>query len=192
MWPYAFEGLYQHNRSGTLDSSSGYESANNDTSIVETYAVTHARSEHYRCTKRRMLSCTQREEANRRERHRMEIINQAYEDLRNVLPSKKGRKRLKMSRMDTVDGAIQYIHALLETLQAVGDAAENQLMPNPENGEDFHQRIVEYFIELCKNKTGKDIRKDYRAVQKLRHEVKKVKRTLSSQHQVKIEIESFR
>ncbi|CAF3461773.1 unnamed protein product [Rotaria socialis] len=58
-------------------------------------------------------------------------------------------------------------------------------------GEDFHQRIVEYFIELCKNKTGKDIRKDYRAVQKLRHEVKKVKRTLSSQHQVKIEIESF-
>ncbi|CAF3336349.1 unnamed protein product [Rotaria socialis] len=117
MWPYAFEGLYQHNRSGTLDSSSGYESANNDTSIVETYAVTHARSEHYRCTKRRMLSCTQREEANRRERHRMEIINQAYEDLRNVLPSKKGRKRQKMSRMDTVDGAIQYIHALLETLQ---------------------------------------------------------------------------
>ncbi|CAF4424765.1 unnamed protein product, partial [Rotaria socialis] len=132
MWPYAFEGLYQHNRSGTLDSSSGYESANNDTSIVETYAVTHARSEHYRYTKRRMLSCTQREEANRRERHRMEIINQAYEDLRNVLPSKKGRKRQKMSRMDTVDGAIQYIHTLLETLQAVGDAAENQLMSNSE------------------------------------------------------------
>jgi hypothetical protein len=46
----------------------------------------------------------------------MEIINDAYEDLRNVLPFKKGRKRQKMSRMDTVDGAIRYIHTLLQTL----------------------------------------------------------------------------
>jgi len=46
----------------------------------------------------------------------MDIINQAYERLRNVLPFKKGRKRLKMSRMDTVDGAIKYIQTLLEIL----------------------------------------------------------------------------
>jgi hypothetical protein len=46
----------------------------------------------------------------------MEIINQAYERLRNVLPLKKGRKRQKMSRMDTVDGAIRYIQSLLEIL----------------------------------------------------------------------------
>lgn len=63
-----------------------------------------------------MLSRCQRHEANRRERQRMEIINDAYEQLRNVLPFKKGRKRQKMSRMDTVDGAIRYIHTLLETL----------------------------------------------------------------------------
>ena len=66
--------------------------------------------------KRRVLSRPQRQEANRRERHRMEIINRAYEDLRNVLPFKKGRKRQRMSRMDTVDGAIEYIESLLKTL----------------------------------------------------------------------------
>ena len=58
-------------------------------------------------------------------------------------------------------------------------------------GEDFDQRVMEHFIKLFKKKTGKDIRKDNRAVQKLRREVEKAKRTLSSQHQTKIEIESF-
>merc|ERR1711872_326175 len=38
---------------------------------------------------------------------------------------------------------------------------------------------------------GKDLRKDVRAVQKLRREVEKAKRALSSQHQVKLEIESL-
>ncbi len=58
-------------------------------------------------------------------------------------------------------------------------------------GKDFDQRVMEYFIELFKNKTGKDVRKDNRAVQKLRHEIEKVKQILSSQDQAKIEIESF-
>lgn len=58
-------------------------------------------------------------------------------------------------------------------------------------GEDFDQRVMEHFIKLFKKKTGKDARKDNRAVQKLRREVEKAKRTLSSQHQTKIEIESF-
>lgn len=58
-------------------------------------------------------------------------------------------------------------------------------------GEDFDQRVMEYFIKLHKKKTGKDIRKDNRAVQKLRREVEKGKRALSTQHQVRIEIESF-
>ncbi|UJR23139.1 hypothetical protein I4U23_026158 [Adineta vaga] len=58
-------------------------------------------------------------------------------------------------------------------------------------GEDFDQRVMEHFIKLFKKKTGKDVRKDLRAVQKLRREVEKAKRTLSSQHQTKIEIESF-
>jgi len=58
-------------------------------------------------------------------------------------------------------------------------------------GEDFDQRVMEYFIKLYKKKTGKDIRKDNRAVQKLRREVEKAKRALSAQHQVKVEVESL-
>ncbi|CAF1266863.1 unnamed protein product [Adineta steineri] len=58
-------------------------------------------------------------------------------------------------------------------------------------GEDFDQRVIDYFIKLFKKKTGKDVRQDKRAVQKLRREVEKAKRVLSSQHQTKIEIESF-
>lgn len=46
-------------------------------------------------------------------------------------------------------------------------------------------------MKLYKKKKGKDIRKDNRAVQKLRREVEKAKRALSSQHQTKIEIESL-
>nr|ANA96232.1 heat shock protein [Tyrophagus putrescentiae] len=58
-------------------------------------------------------------------------------------------------------------------------------------GEDFDQRVMEHFIKLYKKKTGKDIRSDNRAVQKLRREVEKAKRTLSSAHQARIEIESL-
>jgi chaperone protein DnaK len=58
-------------------------------------------------------------------------------------------------------------------------------------GEDFDQRVMDHFIKLYKKKKGKDLRKDNRAVQKLRREVEKAKRALSSAHQVKIEVESL-
>merc|ERR1712147_37047 len=58
-------------------------------------------------------------------------------------------------------------------------------------GEDFDQRVVEHFIKLYKKKKGKDIRKDNRALQKLRRGVEKAKRSLSSAFQVSVEIESF-
>merc|ERR1711936_393388 len=58
-------------------------------------------------------------------------------------------------------------------------------------GEDFDQRVMEHFIKLYKKKKGKDIRKDNRALQKLRREVEKAKRSLSSGFQVNVEIESF-
>merc|ERR1712076_344576 len=58
-------------------------------------------------------------------------------------------------------------------------------------GEDFDQRVMEYFMKLYKKKTGKDVRKNDRTVQKLRREVEKAKRALSSAHQAKVEIESF-
>lgn len=58
-------------------------------------------------------------------------------------------------------------------------------------GEDFDQRVMDYFVKLYKKKAGKNIKGDNRAIQKLRREVEKAKRTLSSQHQTRIEIESF-
>ncbi|KAL4324958.1 hypothetical protein GQ457_11G024810 [Hibiscus cannabinus] len=58
-------------------------------------------------------------------------------------------------------------------------------------GEDFDQRIMEYFIKLIKKKHGKDISKDKRAIGKLRREAERAKRALSSQHQVRVEIESL-
>jgi len=58
-------------------------------------------------------------------------------------------------------------------------------------GEDFDQRVMEHFIKLYKKKKGKDLRKDARAVQKLRREVEKAKRALSAAHQVRVEVESL-
>merc|ERR1712038_1843650 len=58
-------------------------------------------------------------------------------------------------------------------------------------GEDFDQRVMEHFMKLIKKKTGKDIRNDNRATQKLRREVEKAKRALSSAHQTRLEIESL-
>ncbi|KAF4353228.1 hypothetical protein F8388_014696 [Cannabis sativa] len=58
-------------------------------------------------------------------------------------------------------------------------------------GEDFDQRIMEYFIKLIKKKHGKDISKDNRALGKLRREAERAKRALSSQHQIRVEIESL-
>jgi len=58
-------------------------------------------------------------------------------------------------------------------------------------GEDFDQRVMEHFIKLYKKKKGKDLRKDARAVQKLRREVEKAKRSLSAAHQVRVEVESL-
>nr|Q24798.1 RecName: Full=Endoplasmic reticulum chaperone BiP; AltName: Full=78 kDa glucose-regulated protein homolog; Short=GRP-78 homolog; AltName: Full=Binding-immunoglobulin protein homolog; Short=BiP; Flags: Precursor [Echinococcus granulosus]AAC37259.1 glucose regulated protein [Echinococcus granulosus] len=58
-------------------------------------------------------------------------------------------------------------------------------------GEDFDQRLIDYFVKLYKKKEGKDITKDDRAVQKLRREVEKAKRTLSTEHSTMIEIDNL-
>ena len=58
-------------------------------------------------------------------------------------------------------------------------------------GEDFDQRVMQYFIKMLKKKKKVDLRKDKRGLQKLRKEVERVKRALSSQHSAKVEIESL-
>lgn len=58
-------------------------------------------------------------------------------------------------------------------------------------GEDFDQRVMDYYIGVVKQRYGKDIRKDKKGLQKLRKEVERAKRALSSQHQVKVEVEGL-
>ena len=58
-------------------------------------------------------------------------------------------------------------------------------------GEDFDQRVMTYLIKAIKKKEGVDISDDKGAIQKLRREVERVKRALSSQHQARVEIESL-
>jgi heat shock protein 5 len=58
-------------------------------------------------------------------------------------------------------------------------------------GEDFDHRVMEHFFKIWKKKTGLDAQKDKKSTQKLRREVERAKKVLSSQTQVRIEIESF-
>ena len=58
-------------------------------------------------------------------------------------------------------------------------------------GEDFDQRVMDYFIKLIQKKYNKDISNDKRAIQKLKREVEKGKRALSNVHEVKVEIEDL-
>jgi len=58
-------------------------------------------------------------------------------------------------------------------------------------GEDFDQRIMEYFTKLIKRKHQKDVTGDVKAMAKLRREAERAKRSLSNQHQVRIEIEAL-
>ncbi|KAL6607976.1 hypothetical protein ACP70R_041039 [Stipagrostis hirtigluma subsp. patula] len=58
-------------------------------------------------------------------------------------------------------------------------------------GEDFDQRVMDYFIKLIKRKHGRDISGDARALGKLRRECERAKRALSNQHQVRVEIEAL-
>ncbi|KAH9755271.1 Heat shock 70 kDa protein BIP3 [Citrus sinensis] len=58
-------------------------------------------------------------------------------------------------------------------------------------GEDFDHRVMDYFIKLIKKKYSKDVRKDNKALGKLRKECERAKRALSGQQQVRVEIESL-
>jgi len=58
-------------------------------------------------------------------------------------------------------------------------------------GEDFDQRVMQYFIKMMKRKSDIDITSDKKALQKLRKEVERVKRALSSQQQARLEIEDL-
>ncbi|KAL9618273.1 MAG: hypothetical protein Q9160_006984 [Pyrenula sp. 1 TL-2023] len=58
-------------------------------------------------------------------------------------------------------------------------------------GEDFDQRVIQHFVKLYNKKNSVDITKDLKTMGKLKREVEKAKRTLSSQMSTRIEIEAF-
>ena len=77
----------------------------------------------------------------------------------------------------TIDGGV---------FEVVSTAGDTHL-----GGEDFDHRVMDYFIKLIKKKYDKDVSKDARALQKLRREAERAKRALSSQHQVRVEVEAL-
>ena len=95
---------------------------------------------------------------------------------RNVLVFDLGGGTFDVSLLSITDG-------VFEVLSTNGDTHLG--------GEDFDQRVMEHFIKMIKKKSGRDIRSDARAMQKLRREVEKAKRALSSAQQTRIEIESL-
>ena len=58
-------------------------------------------------------------------------------------------------------------------------------------GEDFDNRVIQHLLKVFKRKHGSDPSKDKKAIQKLRREVERAKRALSTQHQVRVEIEGL-
>ena len=58
-------------------------------------------------------------------------------------------------------------------------------------GEDFDQRVMKYFTKMMEKKSNVDISGDKLALQKLRKEVERVKRALSSQQQARLDIDDL-
>jgi len=80
------------------------------------------------------------------------------------------------------------------TLLSVDEGAFEVLSTNGNThlgGEDFDQRVMQYYSKKIKKKTGVDISGNDRALQKLRKETERVKRALSSQKQARVEIEDI-
>ncbi|KAG8773330.1 ATPase with role in protein import into the ER [Ceratobasidium sp. 428] len=84
----------------------------------------------------------------------------------------------------TFDVSLLQIHGgVFEVLATAGDMRLG--------GEDFDNRVMDYFVALYQRETGTNISKNGRAISKLKREVEKAKRTLSSQPTARLEIESF-
>jgi len=99
-----------------------------------------------------------------------------YTDEKNVLVYDLGGGTFDVSILTIDDG-------VFEVLATNGDTHLG--------GEDFDNNVVKYFVKLFKRKHKIDVKSNERAMAKLRKEVEKAKRALSSTKQVKLEIDSF-
>ncbi|KAG8748948.1 ATPase with role in protein import into the ER [Serendipita sp. 396] len=73
-----------------------------------------------------------------------------------------------------------------EVFEVLATAGDTRL-----GGEDFDHRVIDHLVKLHKTNTGRDVSKNEKAMSKLKREVERAKRTLSSQMSAKIEIEGF-
>merc|ERR1719410_964760 len=103
-------------------------------------------------------------------------LDKVSSEEKNVLVFDLGGGTFDVSLLSVTDG-------VFEVLSTNGDTHLG--------GEDFDQRVMEYFVKVIKKKMRKDVRQDTRAMQKLRREVEKAKRALSNHHQTSIDIESL-
>jgi hypothetical protein len=87
---------------------------NNDES--KSFQMNYYDEDQSKSKKKRVLSRSQRLAANQRERKRMNIMNESFLKLKQKLPFTTGRKRRKMSRLDIVVGALEYIYYLDQLL----------------------------------------------------------------------------
>jgi heat shock protein 5 len=95
---------------------------------------------------------------------------------RNILVYDLGGGTFDVSILTIEDG-------VFEVLSTAGDTHLG--------GEDFDNRVISHFAKKYNKENDVDITKDAKTMGKLKREVEKAKRTLSSQKTTKIEIESF-
>ena len=103
-------------------------------------------------------------------------LNEKLKDEQNILVFDLGGGTFDVSIL-TVDSGV------FEVLATAGDTHLG--------GEDFDQRMVEHFKKIVKRKYGVDLSGNQRALQKLRREVERAKRTLSTTLQTRVEVESL-
>ncbi|XP_013391375.1 pancreas transcription factor 1 subunit alpha-like [Lingula anatina] len=118
-----------------FDSDDGSESSSADSTSA---GSTRSRVDNNKNTRRKekcpLKKKHQRQAANVRERRRMKSINEAFDGLRRCVPDAENCKEKKLSKVDTLKMAIQYISDLTRALREVeaeerlhgGDTTETQ------------------------------------------------------------------
>jgi len=116
----------------------------------------------------------------------MRIINEPTAAAISYGLDKKGEKNVLVFDLGggTFDVSLLTVeNGVFEVLATAGDTHLG--------GEDFDQRITEHFVKLFKKKNNVDIKSDKRAFQRLKGEIERAKRDLSSVPQVKIYMEDL-
>lgn len=114
--PVPVQQCYQAAENDQLDDLDGFDSDGfeYDADLANSNLSIDSRGD----KKKRVLTKSQRVAANIRERKRMNIMNESFMKLRQALPITTGRKRRKMSRLDIVVGALEYISYLDSLLES--------------------------------------------------------------------------